>query len=374
MALSLILLITAGLVVRSMSQFWEFDWRFPLDRRLGIGLALSDARYRDAMQRAAFFRDLLASAGSLPGVRVAALASTSPVSGYAPRLRLSLQPGAPAEANAVYRVVSPDYLRALAIPCLKGRFFSVTDTAAGEPVAVINETMAKRAWRSGEEPLGRRIEINGKWRIVVGVMADIMNQGLVGRTAYEVAVPLAQDPPIAAMLILQSDGDPLTIARPAINAIHRLDADQPLDPVSTFEGLHEEACGPFGLILSLIGSFAVIAVSLAAAGIYGVTSRSVAVRTREIGIRMALGAGRSRVTREILGQGLRLALAGIVPGALLSLLLLKVLLSKLWWLKAGAPDSIAPLAALLLAVALLACWFPARRATRVDPAATLRAE
>ncbi|HWR53255.1 MAG TPA: ABC transporter permease [Bryobacteraceae bacterium] len=373
-ALSLVLLITAGLVVTSMSQFWQFDWGFPLDRRLGIGLALSDQRYTDVTKRAAFFRDVLASASALPRVQTAALTSTNPIGQTAPMLRFRLESGAPAEANAAYRVVSPNYLRVLAIPLRNGRFLSETDTAAGEPVAVVNETMARRAWKPGQEPLGRQIEINGKWRTVVGIMADVMNQGMVGRSAYEVAVPLVQDPPHAAMLILHSEGDPLGLARPAISAIHKLDPDQPLDPVRTFEGLHADACGVFGFILSLIGSFAVIAVSLAAAGIYGVTSRSVAIRAREIGIRMALGAGRSRVVSDILREGLWLALAGIVPGALLSLLLLKVLLSKLWWLKAGAPGTIMPVSALLVAIALLACWFPARRATRVDPAATLRAE
>jgi predicted permease len=333
-------------------------------------MALSGQHYREPARRAAFYAEVLDRAANLPGVHAAALASAAPIGSSAPTQRIRIEPGAPAETPVAYRAVSPGYLRTVGIALRRGRFFTDRET---EPVAVINEDMARRAWKSGEDSIGRRIEIAGKWRTVVGVMAGAASEGLLGRRVYETLVPIAHEPPSSAMLLVHTAAEPLTLQRPIDIAIHELDPELPLE-FRTFEALHAEVYSPYRFIFGLFGSFAAVAVSLAAAGIYGVTSRSVAARSREIGIRMALGAARSRVVGDILRHGLWLALAGVIPGALLSLLLLKVLISKLWWVKASAPGVIVPVALLLTAIALAACWAPAHRATRVDPAATLRAE
>jgi putative ABC transport system permease protein len=258
----------------------------------------------------------------------------------------------------------------MGIALRRGRFFADREP---EPVTVINEDMARRAWKAGGPTIGRRIEVAGKWRTVVGVIADAASEGLLGQRTFEVLVPIAHEPPSNAVLLVHTDGNPLALQRPIETAIHELDRDLPIE-FRTFEALHAELYSPYRFIMGLFGSFAAVAVALAAAGIYGVTSRSVAARSREIGIRMALGAARSRVLGDILRNGLWLALAGVIPGALLSMLLLKVLISKLWWVKASAPGVVIPVALLLTLIALGACWAPARRATRIEPAATLRAE
>ncbi len=240
-------------------------------------------------------------------------------------------------------------------------------------VALVNERMARNFW-SGTDPIGSRIEVDGVPRTVVGVIGDVVNQGLLRKPGYEVCTPYTQSTPAAMALVIHAGGEPLRLASPVRRAVERLDPDQPVFDVRTLQAVHERLCAPLGFVLLLLSIFAVVALTLAGAGIYGITAHSVATRTREIGIRIAMGASRGRVISQVLGQGAKLAVAGIAVGAVGAFLMSRLVLSKIWWLGRTGPELIAAVALLLGLVALAACYVPARRATKIDPALALRTE
>jgi putative ABC transport system permease protein len=372
--LSLVLLISAGITLKSIYDLYQFNWGFPLDNRLSMGISLSSKTYDAAEKRLQFFRALIDEVRGMPGMQSAALVSALPV-GLAPgTARVKLPATADGKPmDAAFRVVSADYMRALGIPLRKGRAFAETDSARSMPVALVNERMARKFW-SESDPIGSRIEVNGVPRTIVGVIGDVVNQGLLQKPGYEVCIPFTQSTPAAMTLVIHAGGDPLSLVSPVRRVVERLDPDQPVFDVRTLRAVHERLCAPLGFVLLLLSIFAVVAVTLAGTGIYGITAHSVSARTREIGIRIAMGAGRDRVVSQVLRQGAKLAAAGIAVGAVATFLMSRLVLSKIWWLGRTGPELIGAVALLLGLVALAACYVPARRATRIDPAMALRAE
>ncbi len=372
--LSLVLLISAGLTVKGIYELYGFNWGFPLENRLSMGVALSSRSYGTDAKRLRFFRGLLDEAERLPGVQSAALVSALPV-GFAPataRVRTSNSKEEKPVSTA-YRIVSANYMRALGIPLRKGRPFSEGDTSTSPAVALVNERMARKFW-SETDPIGSRIEVNGVPRTIVGVIGDVVNQGLLQKPGYEVCTLYTQSTPAAMTLVIHASGNPLNLAAPARRIVERLDPDQPVFDVRSLRAAHERLCAPLGFILLLLSIFAAVALTLAGAGIYGVTAHSVSARTREIGIRVAMGASRGQVVSQVLAQAGKLALGGILAGGAAAFVMSRLVLSKIWWLGRTGPELIAGVALLLGLVALAASYVPARRATKIDAARALRAE
>jgi predicted permease len=369
-SLSLLLLITTGFVLKSIYGLWHFNWGFPTERRISLGVTLPDKKYATAERRLRFYDDLLAQAKSLPGVQSAGLASSLPIELVAATTKVQVE-GRTA-MTATYRAVSPEYLRALAIPVKVGRALAIEDTAQSPRVALVSESLARATW--GGDPIGAIVEVNGAKRVVVGVTGDVVNQGLLKRPGYEVLVPYTQDTPAIMSLVVRAEGDAAALAGPLRKAVAALDPDQAAQDVMTLEAAHANLCRPLEFVLLLLSIFAAMAMALAAVGVYALTSHSVSARTREIGIRMALGAGRRRVLGEIVGRGLRLTMAGLVLGSAAAYVSVRLLLTQVWWLGETGPAVVCAVAALLGLAALAACYLPALRATRIEPSTALRAE
>ncbi len=370
LALSLMLLISAAFVLKSIRQLWAMEWGFPTSGRLTMNVALTGPTYADPAKRVAFVNEVLSRARGLAGVNFAAVTSRIPLELASESTRVKVE-GQDSPVMAARRVVSADYWRALSIPMRKGRIFSEEDRA---PVAVISESMARKTW-GGADPIGKTLVLDGVARTVVGVSADVVNQGLLQKPGNEVCVPYVQDPPAeVALLIATSLPDPQALATPVRKEIARLDPDQPVTSVRTLSAVQGELTRPLEFLLLLLSVFAATAMFLAVLGVYGLTSHAVKVRTREIGIRMALGAGRSGVVRQVLQRGVRLTAIGLILGAAGSFVTIRLLLSKVWWVRPSGAHVVAAIALFLGAVAMVACYVPARRAAGIDPSAALRAE
>ncbi len=375
LALSLLLMVSGGFVLRSLYQLWSCDWGFPLENRLAISLSLSQRSYAEGAKRKQFFEDLLSQVRALPGVRSAALMRNLPImmQGAATPIRVERDQGTDDSGpilTASCSSVSPDYWRTFGIPLKKGRLFTERDTS--RDVAVVSASMASEVWK-GQDPIGSKIEVFRSWYTVVGVSGDVVNLGFVRKPEYAIYVPssFAFD---TASLVLHTSGNPLDLVPPVRDIIKRMDPDQPVSAVRSLEQAQAELGEPWEFLLVLLGSIAVAAVLVSAIGMYGVTSRTVAAQTREIGIRMALGASGGSVIAQVVRHGARLALLGIALGATAAFAAAKVLVSQYWWLASSQIPVIGLVALLLGAVALLACYLPARRASIIEPAITLRSE
>ena len=369
--LSVVLVTSAGLLLNSIRQYWRFDWGMPLEHRLAVQITPIERTCDTDTERMRFYSRLLGRARELPGVESAALVNALPLHMGAPTARVTAEDSQPVQAG--YRVLSPGYHATAGVGLRAGRSFTETDAEGRLPVALVSESLAGKLW-PGKDPIGARIRVNGAWRTVVGITADLP-QDLLRAARHEVCVPYTQAPPKSMRVLLRVAGDPAPVAAALRQAVRALDPDLPLGEAQTLLAAKEQAGAPYEFIMTLLCSFAAAALLLAGAGIYGVTSRAVATRTREIGIRIALGADPRQVLRHVLRGGLALALASTLTGSLLALVMIKVLLTKIWWV---SPVSsflwIAPVALLMAAVAVAASLVPARRATSIAPARALRAE
>ncbi|MGH9452649.1 MAG: FtsX-like permease family protein, partial [Terriglobia bacterium] len=269
---------------------------------------------------------------------------------------------------------TPGYFQAMRIPLLKGRLFTDQDRMGTQPVVVIDENLARRYWPH-QDPVGQRLRRGGPWKTIVGIVGHVDRSALVGDSGKGVCYyPMLQQPNGAAFLIVKTKTDPARLGRSMQAAVAAVDPAEPVADLKTMEQYMAGSLGPQQIEVMLLGIFSGIALFLAALGLYGVISYSVAQRTQEIGIRVALGAQRWQVWRLVVGQGMRLALVGVLIGALVASQLTRLLTSELFGVKAFDPATFALMSVVLLAVALAASYVPARRATQVDPMVALRHE
>jgi len=384
LALSVILLTGAGLMLKSVYRLMAVDPGFRTDHILRLNLGLTPAQYPDALAMRAFWRRLLDGVRALPGVESAALGTNVPLTNSHSRGDITVEGMAlPAPGSFPHpdrHSVSPGYLRTLGVRLLGGRDFTDGDSETAPKVALVNARLARDLF-PGQDPVGRRF-LTGRpdakrspvWITIVGVVDDTRMYGLANPSRLEIYRPLEQATPDDMDLVVRSRIEPAALTSSIRAVVASIDRNQPISAIRTMDELIQESVGSRRLTLILLGTFSALALVLAGIGIYGVISYSVAQRTQEIGIRMALGAGRPDVMGMILLQGARIALAGLILGMLTAFGLTRYL-EKLLFSVSPADPAIFGIVALVLAlVALLACYIPARRTLRVDPMTALRYE
>jgi putative ABC transport system permease protein len=383
-ALSVVLLVEAGLLMRSFLRLRAVDPGFNPQDLLSIRLDLEGPNYNRAQPVIAFYDQLLEKIGALPGVRSVATRSHTPLERNADYANLSfaIEGRLPDGSNrpiAYYNAVSPDFFRTMEIPVLKGRSFDGHDARNTRKVMIINETLERRYF-SGEDSIGKRMTLNDEnpseedWATIVGVAGDTKPLVLDGEPAAEMYMPFAQQPQSSMSLMIRATGDPASVVAGVRAAVREIDGTQPVYGIKSFSGIMSEAVEAPRFRTFLLGVLAVLALILAMVGIYGVMSYSVNQRTHEIGIRMALGASAVDVLKLVVGNGMALALAGVGVGLAGGLAVTRVIAQFLFGIKPTDPLTFVLISALLLAVAMLACYIPAAKATRVDPLVALRHE
>ena len=385
-AVALLLLIGSGLLLRSFSRLQEVSPGFQPDHLLVADLPLSQNAYAKPELRYEFFDRLVERAKTLPGVKSAGAASFLPVSGGGSLIQFNIEGRPPKTPHdyvaAGYRTVTPQYMETMGVPLLQGRNIAAGDVEKAPAVVVINASMA-RTYFPGENPLGKRMQIGATpdkdvpYMEIVGVVGDVL-QGLDTDAKAEMYLPYRQAdtvlPVFQLSVVLRTSGDPRLQAAALRSAVREIDPNQPVVKIRTMEENMATSVTEPRFRTWLIGIFAALALVLAAVGIYGVMSYSVNQRTNEMGIRVTLGAQPNDVFRIVVGEGLRLALIGVGVGLIGALAATRVLRTFLYGVSAIDPVTFAVTAALLILVAVAACYFPARRATRVDPMVALRYE
>ena len=380
-ALALTLLIGAGLLIRSVARLQRVTPGFDPDRLLTFDLSLPNAKYPNDTIRQQFFESMIERVSHVPGVVAVGGTSTMPfggswstgsfgIEGYQPGPN---QPGPWGDIRAV----TPDFFRAMRVPLLQGRAFGTQDTRTSQMVVIIDEELARKYY-GGQNPIGKRVIFSAppdSMRTIVGVVGHTMHEGLDKKPRIQLYLPYAQLGGIPSMSVaVRTTGDPLLMARPVRDAIHEVDKDMPLSNVRSMDQMLESSLGQRRLSMILLGAFSAIALLLASIGIYGVLAYSVTQRSRELGIRMALGAARGRVLRLVIGQGMALAVVGIGIGLVGAFALTRLLGAQLYSVKPTDPATFAGVSLLLAAIAFVATLVPALRATRVDPVVALREE
>jgi putative ABC transport system permease protein len=377
-AMTLVLLTMAGLLVRSFVKLVDVDPGVRSEGVLSFHVGVPPARESDASYAVDFFRQLRERLEAIPGVQSAGLASRLPLSGedHSNSFRLMGEAPVPGrERSAQDRAVSPGYFRTLGIP-LRGREFSDADTRNSEPVAIVNESFARRYFPD-QEVIGTSFvpsRAGGVPRRIVGVAGDARQFGLEVPAEPEFYLPHAQDPWPWLSVLVRSSGDPLHVLPAAEQAVWSLDPNLPLTSVRTMEDLRAESAAPRRMGVVSIGAFALLALTLATIGTYGVMAYIVSERLPEVAIRMALGASRRDVLQLVVGGGLRLAAVGVALGLAGSIAAGRLLQGMLFGVSAFDVATLASAAVVLGGAALLASYVPARRAARLDPVHVLRSE
>jgi putative ABC transport system permease protein len=374
-ALSLMLLVGAGLLIKSFLRLQEVRPGFNAHNVLIANVALPGAKYKD-QQFVEFFRQLKERLEAAPGVQAVGGSVNLPLnaSGYAIG-RAFIPEGRPLTVDeskdAMFSTITGDYFRALQIPLLSGRFFEPRDNAEGPKVVIINETTAKRYFGSPAAAIGKRLSI---WRDekfmreIVGVVGDTKTGSLTGEGGAQIYVPHAQDFQWNFMgLVIRTAGDPSAFATTLRREVQAIDKDQPVYNIRTMDDVVANSLGTRRVSMQLFAVFAGAALLLAAIGIYGVMAYSVTQRTHEIGLRMALGAQKSDVLGLVIRQGMTLTIIGVVVGLMGAFALTRLIASLLFGVAATDPFTFFAIPVLLLFVALVACYLPARRAARLDP-------
>ena len=381
-ALSMVLLVGAGLLIRSFVRLRNVSAGFDARNVLTMKIALPPARYPKGPQMAAFYDQVVKQVSVVPGVQSAAVCSALPVRPvrFSPVLvegqpNFSTETPLAARPILAIQMVSPAYFRTLRVSLREGREFTEGDSAEEPLVAMVNETLVRRYWPR-DNPIGKHLLLGRMVRPteVVGVAADVNNLSLAAAPEAEVYVPFPQRPWASMNLILRTAGDPHNWAAAARAAVAAVDRDQPVTGVNTMEEVLATSTAQQRFSVFLLGVFSMTALLLAAVGLYGAIAYSVAERTQEMGIRIALGAATGDILRMIVGQGLTLTLAGLAIGTMAALALTRLMSGLLFQVSAADPASFAASALLFAAIAALASYLPARRATRVDPTEALRYE
>jgi predicted permease len=380
-AVSFLLLIGAGLLISSFVNLLRLDPGYRAENLLTAKIVLPDTKYPDRERRVAFFSELLRRVHALPGVESAAAASNLPLTYHGDSMPIGIEgredPPPDQRPDVIYRTVSPGYFHTMGIRVVQGRDFTAQDHSDAPRAVVISEKTARYFW-PGENPIGKRLKpgsatSDGPWREVVGVVADVRQNDFAAEPkmqmyfSYEQVISLTPNALVVRTLV-----DPLSLATTVRNAVWSIDKDQPVSDIRTMEEIVSSAVARQRFSTMLLGVFAALALVLAAVGIYGVMSYSVAQRTREIGIRIALGAQRGDVLKMTVFSGLKLVFAGVAIGILAALVVTRVMASLLFGISATDPVTFASIAVVLVSVAAFASYIPARRATRIDPMLALR--
>jgi len=380
-ALSLVLLVAAGLLLRSFASLQKVDPGFRAQNVLTFGLSLPPAQYSTQARTSGLFHAVLDRVDALPGVTAAGAVNSLPFSGDNSSGSFLIEghavPAGGTAPHADQRIVSPGYFRAMGIPLLRGRLLSDADRQGSPLAVVIDDALAQEYWK-GKDPLGqhlRRASDGAPWATVAGIVGHVQHNALDSKlrkaTFYG---SYLQQPTQSLQFVVHTAGDPMLLANAVQREIASLDQDLPIFDVKTMDQRVAASLANRRFAAWLLAVFSFIAMLLAAVGLYGVMTQSVLQRSREIGVRMALGAQSGDVLHMILRQGAILAAAGLVAGTLGALVLTSLMKSLLFAVSPADPLTFALVAALLLAVALVATWLPARRATRLDPVNTLRYE
>jgi putative ABC transport system permease protein len=385
-SLALVLLAGAGLMLKSLYRLINVNPGFQPDRVLTMEMYLSSQRYSKDPAVLNFWRQVLDGVRALPGVESAALGNHIPLTGDHGRTDITIEgmalPKPGSFPHPDVHTVSPEYVRTLGMVLQHGRTFTDADNETAPPVALVNDKLARQYWPN-DDPVGKRFmwgrfdpasKDAQKWVTVVGVVDDTKMYGLANPSRLEVYAPLLQQVNNDMDLVVKSRLDPSTLTSEIRSVVAAVDKDQPIFAIATMNKIVSDDVAAPRLTLVLLGLFSALAVILAAIGIYGVISYSVAQRTHEIGVRMSLGAQPRDVLRMVLGQGGKIALIGIAIGIVAAFGLTRLMSGLLFSVSASDPGTFAAVAGLLVFVALVACYIPARRAMRVDPMVALRYE
>jgi putative ABC transport system permease protein len=385
-AVALMLLVGAGLLIRSFDKLTKVDLGFEPSQVLTYSVTFPSAKFGDRDQAAPLYDALLERAKALPGVQQAALSADLPMGG-ASYLSFSIQgrpdrperPGAAPEDMQPF-AVSPDYFATMHIPLKRGRLITAADRAGATPVAVISEEAARRFFADGRDPIGSRLTFGNPanpkttWMTIVGIVGNIAQEGVTAKPYAQLYQSIDQSPTRVVYVSLRSDRDPLLLASSVRGTVRAVDPDLLVNDIQTLEDRVSQNIARPRLSVLLIGAFSAIALLLAAIGIYGVMAYTVAQRTREIGVRMALGADPHEVKQLVVRQGMRPALIGVAVGLVAAFAATRLIASLLYGVSAVDPLTFVLVPLFLIAVALLATYLPARRATRVPPTVALQAE
>ena len=378
-ALSLVLIIGAGLMIKSFLRLQQMNIGFNPDHVLAVSVSLPSSRYPEDRQQVAFFQEALERLQSLPGIQSAGATTGLPLTldihGSDFRIEGHPEPEAGKEMIINTRSVSPGYFRTLGISLIKGRDFSDRDKSEAPAAAIINDELA-RIYFPGEDPIGKRISFDDRqsWISIVGIIGDVKQLGLDSSAKPEVYFPYLQVVAPEMSLVIRTSSNPLSLAAALKSQIQVIDKDLPIDDAKTMQQLLAESSSGRRFNMLLLSVFAAVALVLAIVGIYGVMSYTVARRTHEIGIRVAVGAQPLDVFRMVIGQGMKLAIIGVACGLVGAFGLTRLMTTMLFGVEPTDPATFVSIAVLLTGVTLVACYIPARRATKVDPLVALRYE
>jgi putative ABC transport system permease protein len=372
-AMAFVLLIGAGLLIRSFARLTAVDPGFDPRRILMMNIWPQAPKYTNS-QANDFHQRTLERVQALTGVEAATMVYSAPLSGEGLRNEFGVE-GRPADEtfSAGVRIISPEFFKTFRVPLVDGRLIAESDDAKAPPVMAVSESLA-RLYFPNENPVGKRIVTAGGTRAIVGVVGDVKYSALDEDAKAETYYPMAQSSRRTMTLAVRVSGDPMQMVGAVRGQVRAADKEIPILNLQTMERLVDKSVAPRRFNLLLLGLFALVGLALAGVGLYGVISYTVTQRTREIGVRMAMGAQTSDVLRLVIGEGMKLALIGALLGLGGALALTRLLKTLLFDVSATDPLTFIVIAALLIIVALLACWIPARRAANMDPLASLRVE
>ncbi len=376
-AAAMVLIAGAGLMLKGSRSLLQLNQGLDPDSILTMQIVLSDKHYAEPSQRAAFYDRVLERLAALPGVQAATLVSNPPYGSNERNLPYTVE-GQPAvdaseRMTAQMQAVSPNYLRTFRIPLLAGREFRDSDGPGTQPVAIVSANFARRNWPDADA-IGHRVRVGaaGEWLTVVGIVKDVRYNPWITEIAPVIYQPYRQSALYYTYVAVRAKGDPLALAAPARRAISALDAERPLWEIKTLDRVISGQLIGLSYVAVMLAVLGGIAILLSAAGIYGLMAYTVAERTREIGIRLALGAARKDILRMVGRRGLFLTLTGLGIGLAISIALARILSSLIYGVSANDATAFSTTALLLASAALVACYIPARRAMSVDPMITLR--
>ena len=378
-ALSLLLLVSAGLLIRSFDKLLRVNVGFRPEQLLTLEYRLPRAKYKESSVQLNFHRQVVDRIQEVPGVQSVSLIRGLPFSGNGGTTNIVLPdreiPPKGMEPEVMFNTALPNYFETIGIPFIKGRLFSSQDQINTPAVFIINQTMAQRFW-PGQDPLAKQVKFvsDGSTGTVIGVVGDAKHYWLEEESKPQMYAAYSQQPGIFATVVIRTSVEPLSLAEPVRQAIWKVDSDQPMWKIRTVEFLVNRSVADRKFLMALMGIFAFLALALTIIGLYGVISYLVNQRTQEIGIRLALGAQMGDILRMVLKQGMILVLTGVAIGLAVSWLLTGLMSRLLYQVKPTDPLTFAVIALLLIGVAMLACYLPARRAAKVEPLKALRYE